>query len=477
MLSLIRLAFISLLIFFPSLTFAASSPDVHSVDQIILAYQEATKAWEPVIHNLTLSLFWGLVTISFTWSSIQIALKGGGLVDVVADLVTRVMTVGVSVWLLNEAPNLARSLIESFQHIGNQISGGDVKFSPGNLLELAMNIVSLVYNKSSFWEPVVALFLFLCALIILICFALVAKDMTILIVSAYITVSGGIVMMGFLGSEWTREHAINYFTAVLGVALKMFVMQLIIILGYHFIRDWCEGMDGNSDTLAYLALVGVSIVFYGLVNEVPQIAASLASGRFTQGSGGGAIGAMVAGAASIAAGAAIAGAGIGGEAMDAYKAASGGGGNDDEGMKRGMNTGPSNPGSPVSSPASSTASDAESSSPQRTNSDNPSALKAGMKAAASGMGKAAKSAAGGAARSLANNTVIGRAMAQAGIDPKTEKFTPEQSQQLHQIMMQNLNKPAASRPAPSAKPAASTADDGNDINNYRDTLNEEKHKH
>lgn len=474
-----RLSYIWVLIplLFPALSFAAAPPDINSVDQIIQAYETATRNWEPIIHNLTLSLFWGLVTISFTWSSIQIALKDGGLVDVMADLVTRVMTVGVSVWLLNEAPNLARSLIESFQHIGNQLSGGDVKFSPGNIIELSINIISIIFDNASVWKPVSTLMLFLVALIILICFALIAKDMTILIISAYITVSGGIAMMGFLGSEWTREHAINYFTAVLGVALKMFVMQLLISLGYGFIRDWCAGMSDNSDTVSYLLLAGVSIIFYGMVNEVPQIAASLASGRFTQGSGGGAIGAMVAGAASVAAGAAIAGAGIGGDAIDAYKAASGAGGSDDDSMKRGMNTGPSNPGSPVSSPASSTASDSESSSPQRANSDNPSPLKAGMKAAASSLGKATKSAAGGAVRSLANNTVIGRAMAQAGIDPKTEKFTPEQSQQLHQIMMQNLNKPPASRPAPSAKPAASTADDGNDINNYRDTLNEEHHKH
>ena len=100
-----------------------------------------------------------------------------------------------------------------------------------------------------------------------------------------------------------------------------------------------------------------------------------------------------------------------------------------------------------------------------------------MKAAASSMGKATKSAAGGAVRSLANNTVIGRAMAQAGIDPKTEKFTPEQSNQLHQIMMDNLNKPASSKPNSPATPAPSATDDGNDPNNYRDTLNEEHHKH
>lgn len=460
---------LSILLFIPSLSFAAAPPDVHSIDQIIQAYQTATQTWEPVIHSLTLGLFWGLVTISFTWSSIKIALKDGGIVDVLADLVTRTMTIGVSVWLLNEAPNLARSLIDSFQYIGNQLSGGAVKFSPGNILELAMNIISLVYNKASAWKPITTFMFFITALIILICFALIAMDMTVLIVSAYITVSGGIVMMGFLGSEWTREHAINYFTAVLGVALKMFVMQLIIMLGYNFIRDWCSGMDASSDTLAYLALVGVSVVFYGLVKEIPQIAASLASGRFTQGNGAGAMASLIQTAAtaatSMAAGAALAATGIGAEASAAWQAAKGGEAekNDEDAMKRTLDTGPDNPGSPVSGGASSTQDDK---SPQKS-----SPLRAGMKAAAKSTLNTAKATVGGAVRSVANQSTLGRAMAQSGVKPEQSGLSPEQKTQIHDFMMKNLHTSRPSTPG-----GTSTRDDGNDPDNYRDTLDEEKHK-
>ncbi|WP_235424044.1 P-type conjugative transfer protein TrbL [Citrobacter koseri] len=457
----------SLLLFIPTLSFAADPPNVHSIDQIIKAYQTATQTWEPVIHKLTLGLFWGLVIISFTWSSIKIALKDGGIVDVLADLVTRTMTIGVSVWLLNEAPNLARTLINSFQYIGNQLSGGAVKFSPGNILELAMNIISIVYSKASTWEPLDTLMFFLTSLIILICFALIAMDMTVLIVSAYITVSGGIVMMGFLGSEWTREHAINYFTAVLGVALKMFVMQLIIMLGYNFIRDWCTGMDSNSDTLAYLALLGVSVVFYGLVREIPQIAASLASGRFTQGNGAGAMASMiqtaVTTAASMAAGAALAATGIGAEASAAWQAAKGGDAdkNDEDSMKRALDTGPDNPGSPVSGGASAPQGD----SPSAASSP----LRAGMKAAAKGTLNAARATVGGAVRSVANQTTLGRAMAQAGVKPEQAGLAPEQKSQIHDFMMKSL------KSGPSSPGNASSRDDGNDPNNYRDTLDEDKH--
>lgn len=463
-----------LLLFFPAFAFAASAPDTHSIDQIIQAFQTATRSWEPIIHKLTMGLFWGLVTISFTWAFIQIALKGGGLIDVTAEMITRVVTVGVSLWLVDEAPNLARSLIESFQYVGNQLSGGAVKFSPSNILELAMNIISIVYNNTSAWEPVDSIMFFLTALIILICFALIAMDMVVLIVSAYITVSGGIVMMGFLGSDWTKEHAINYFTAVLGVALKMFVMQLLISLGYGFIRDWCAGMDAHSDTLAYLALVGVSVVFYGMVREIPQIAASLASGRFTQAGGG--VAAAMETAASVAAGAALAASGVGGAAMDAYKDAMGGGNSsndqsaaDDDVMKRAMDTGPANPGTASAASGAEAGSgggdgNSAASSPSRM-----AAVGAGLKAAAGAMKDVSKSSVKGATLSMANRTMLGRAMAQAGVRDG-EDPTTEQKARMHEFMMQNLNTPS---PA-----AADTArDDGNDPDNYRDNLDEEKHHH
>lgn len=463
-----------LLLLFPAVSFAASGPDSHSIDQIIQAFQVATRNWEPIIHKLTMSLFWGLVTISFTWSFIQIALKDGGLIDVTAEMITRVVTVGVSLWLVNEAPNLARSLIESFQYVGTQISGGDVKFSPSNLIQLAMNIMSIVFNNASTWNLLQTAMFFLTALIVVICFALIAMEMVVLIVSAYITVSGGIVMMGFFGSDWTREHAMNYFTAVLGVALKMFVMQLIISLGYHFIRDWCVGMDGNSDTLSYLALVGVSVVFYGMVREIPQIAASLASGRFTQAGGG--VAAAMETAASMAAGAALAASGVGGAAMDAYKDAMGGGNSsndqsaaDDDVMKRAMDTGPSNPGT---ASAASTAEAGSGGGDGNSAASSPSrmaAVGAGLKAAAGAMKDVSKSSVKGATLSMANRTMLGRAMAQAGVRDG-EAPTTEQKARMHEFMMQNLNTPS---PA-----AADTArDDGNDPDNYRDNLDEEKHHH
>ncbi|TOG33089.1 hypothetical protein CGJ02_27205, partial [Vibrio parahaemolyticus] len=51
----------------------------------------------------------------------------------------------------------------------------------------------------------------LCGLIVLIVLALIAAQLTILLVGSYIILNGGVIVMGFLGSEWTRDHGMNYF--------------------------------------------------------------------------------------------------------------------------------------------------------------------------------------------------------------------------------------------------------------------------
>lgn len=463
------------LLLFPVMSFAASAPDSSSIDEIIKVFQDATQKWEPIIHHYTLGLFWGLVTISFTLSSIKIALKDGGLTDFTADLVSRVMTVGACVFLLDHAADLARVLINSFQMIGTHLSGGAVKFSPGNVLELGMSIVGTAWQKISLTSPVASILFCFSAIIILICFALMAKDITILIVSAFVTVSGGVAMMGFLGSEWTREHAMNYFTAVLGIAVRMFIMQLIFSLGYSFINDFAKDINSDSSNIEYLFLLAISVIFYGLMKEIPQIAASLASGRFTHDGGG--LSEAITAAASMAAGAALAASGVGGAAMDAYKDAMGGGNSgsndqsaaDDDVMKRAMDTGPANPGTANAASAAEAGSSGGDGNSATSPPSRMTAMGAGLKAAAGAMKDVSKSSVKGATLSMANRTLLGRAMAQAGVRDGQDT-TQEQKARMHEFMMQNLNTPS---PA-----AADTArDDGNDPDNYRDNLDEEKHHH
>ena len=76
------------------------------------------------------------------------------------------------------------------------------------------------------------------AAIILIILALVSINMVLLLVSGWILAYAGIFFLGFGGSRWTSDIAINYYKTVLGVAVSLFAMVLLVGIGKTFLDDY-----------------------------------------------------------------------------------------------------------------------------------------------------------------------------------------------------------------------------------------------
>ena len=145
----------------------------------------------------------------------------------------------------------------------------------------------------------------------------------------------GIFFLGFGGSRWTSDMAINYYKTVLGVAVQIMTMVLLVGIGNDLLSSFYARM--NTGTLNFEEL-GVMLVFcvalLMLVNRVPPLVAGIITGSGIGGAGGignfgagAAIGAamgaasMAAGAASVAGAAAMGGAASAAGGMSAIKAA------------------------------------------------------------------------------------------------------------------------------------------------------------
>jgi len=66
------------------------------------------------------------------------------------------------------------------------------------------------------------------AAVILIILALIGINMVLLLVSDWILAYAGTFFLGFGGSLWTSEIAINYYKTVFGVAVSLFAMVLLV---------------------------------------------------------------------------------------------------------------------------------------------------------------------------------------------------------------------------------------------------------
>lgn len=430
------------------------------LDSVLAQFQAQTKPWEAIFISVTQYLFFALCSISLVIEFGEAALRKLDIDDVIALLARKVMWIGFSIWLLYNSADLARTLIDSFSVAASKVSP-DVKFSPSNVVNLGMKVFNLIWQKTSYFDVGDSIFLALIGIIILLSFAWLAFKMSMLIVSAYVIVSAGVISMGFLGSSWTKEHALNYFTAVLGLAFHIFVMQLIYAIGYGMIEGWTTQLLGqNTTTDQYALVVCATLVFIGLMSEIPQMAASLASGRFNF-NGNGLASASIA-AAAVAAGGALLAAGATGAGYAAMKSAFGGGGDSDSGSgnngdsSSGINTGDGDSGQGFSSSFSasenpsatqnnsstmesdtgsqtSTSIDTDPSSTQ-SNAMNTAKKMAGMGANGLKTGvQKTGSLAGMGARMIANQSPIGRALADAGDKLNPNSNNEDMSQEIARI--------------------------------------------
>lgn len=127
----------------------------------------------------------------------------------------------------------------------------------------------------------------------------------------------GVFFLGFGGSRWTSDMAINYYKTVLGVAVQIFAMVLLVGIGVDLLTAFYAKM--NKGTLNFEEL-GVMLVFcmalLMLINKIPGLLSGVITGAGISQAGIGGFGAgAVAGAALGAAGMAAAAASMAGAAV------------------------------------------------------------------------------------------------------------------------------------------------------------------
>lgn len=341
------IAFILTALFISPSVLAAGAPDTGAMNALLHTFEQTAGQWPAIIMPVTTWIFWTLVTLSWSWGFGEMALKGADLKELIAELVKRTFMVGFFWWLLVSAPALGGTIVDGFSWVGSKLAVGKTpvsSISPSSIFDIGISLVTQILKKLSMTSPYDNVGYVLVALGIIVVFAFITLQLMVVIIQYYFFLNAGVIMMGFLGHEWSREYGINYFKLMLGIGVKYLAMQLIIVLSLGIVDGWLKQSDLTWTQL--IIILPTMIVIWGLVREVPQMAQSLVSGN-DQTTGNAVAGAMQAAAATAAlaaSGYAAAGgiSGIGGKAMQgagdmsqllqgAWNEATGGGEGDDEG--------------------------------------------------------------------------------------------------------------------------------------------------
>lgn len=249
------------------------------IDEIPKQFRDQAQQWESSLQGFAVSLFWLLATIQFVWAAIRLGLQRGDLDDWLTMLVQQILFVGFFFTLLMHSSEWAGAIVNSFREAANVASGaagGIQGVSPSNFFDAGVEVVTSVLANFHFINDLIPL---VCALLIMISFALIGAFLIAALVESYIVISAGVLFMGFGGSGFTSEYAIRIINYAVSVGAKLFILQLLIGLGQSLFTQWLGQLEASNYSIEMLIImVGASIVFLTLTKTIPDLVQALING-------------------------------------------------------------------------------------------------------------------------------------------------------------------------------------------------------
>lgn len=291
----------------PSTVYAELS-NKNILDSVLIKYHSAANSWADVIQERAEWLFGSLALISFSWQFSQIVGSRGSspLTEMIGELLKFVIFCGFYLWLLRNGPTFANAIIDSMIKIGTMASNQPTT-SPSSLVDIGFKIYDAAQENLDIWSAT-SIAAYIISLIILVIFALIGINMLLQLCSAWVLAYAGIFFLGFGGSKWTSDMAVNYFKTVLGLGASLMTMTLLIGIGTSIVTESIAQMDtsGAQNLTEMAVLLITSITLFMLVDKLPSMVAGIINGASVGSTGIGAFGAGAAiGTAAAAMGMAV----------------------------------------------------------------------------------------------------------------------------------------------------------------------------
>ncbi|HDL7785382.1 TPA: P-type conjugative transfer protein TrbL [Yersinia enterocolitica] len=270
------------------------------MNTVLDRFQSAASGWGAVMVQYASWLFWEMALLSMVWTFGMMALRKADIQEFFAEALRFLSATGFFFWILVNAPSIAMSIIKSTQMIGAEAAGLGSQLQPYDIVDMGFDILFRAFDQSTFWAPVDATCAILFSLATLLILTLIGVQMLLLLVTSWILAYAGIFLLGFGGSRWTSDIAINYYKTVVGVGIQLMMMILLVGIGKTFLDEYYSKLSDTISLKEMAVMLVVTVILYALINKIPTLLAGIVgSGSIQSGIGNFGAGAVM-GAASMA---------------------------------------------------------------------------------------------------------------------------------------------------------------------------------
>ncbi|MBO6044138.1 MAG: P-type conjugative transfer protein TrbL [Acetobacter sp.] len=261
----------------------------NTIDQTMTAFENATQEWKSVFLKYAEELFWILAPIGMVWRFGQIALKGEGLTEALAELVRFTIFIGFYYWLLENGTQIAQAIVHSMEKMAGTAAHTSQGLDASSILNLGLSTLGdILYNNYKIFSLNeghdfgavfdVALGIFFACLC-----AVIAIYVLLAVLAVWFLMYAGIFILGFGSTSWTSDMAINYFRTVLAASIRLATIILIVGVCQNVIETIAQKMQAgiaysSNNFMMMTELIISALMMYLLIKTIPDLLASLAKG-------------------------------------------------------------------------------------------------------------------------------------------------------------------------------------------------------
>ncbi|NTF10814.1 P-type conjugative transfer protein TrbL [Agrobacterium rubi] len=265
----------------------ASTPAMAQQGQMLTTLENsvvaAAKGWETTVMNAARSLFWILAGIEFGIAAVWLAINAASLDSWFAELVKRIMFIGLFAFILNEGPAFAKVVVDSLYQIG--AGGGSA--SPANIFDAGIRVATKMSEQAKFGlfeDNSLAIAAVFAMVVVVVCFSLVAAIFVSVMVEMYVGLLAGMIMLGLGGTSYTKDFAVKYLVYAFSVGMKLMALVMIAKIGSDILLGLAEAPTATSEQfITTLAIAGISVVVFVIAMYVPPILQGVVQGASVSG--------------------------------------------------------------------------------------------------------------------------------------------------------------------------------------------------
>ncbi len=270
-------------------------------DNLLAQYNNDIFNWEVIAINIAHDLFMLLAVIQIIWAGIVWMLNRDDPTNLMVEFAKKILVLSFFLMVIDHADTWIPAIYNSLREAGEQMVGVSQLY-PGDVARRGVDLASTMLTTSfagGLLEKVgAAIFNVIVALLVFLSFLLISIEMALTLIGGKIILAGGIVVLGFAGSQWTRQFAERYFVTAVHIGLKLLFLTLIVGLGETLTTNWINVVKNAQGNLfeSYFSILAASLTYLFMALKVPDMGASLLTGSINMNFGHG-IGTIAAGTA------------------------------------------------------------------------------------------------------------------------------------------------------------------------------------